>query len=53
MNRQTFDLQVETRLAPTLEPGVAAILDNLPAHKSLKAEAIARERGAEMLFPPP
>jgi transposase len=53
INRQMFDLYVETQLAPTLEAGDVVILDNLPAHKSAKAEAILKERGAWFLFLPP
>jgi DDE superfamily endonuclease len=52
MNRIIFDTYIETQLAPTLEPGDAVILDNLPAHKSTVAEATIRERGAWMLFLP-
>lgn len=29
MNRETFDIYVETQLAPTLQPGDVVILDNL------------------------
>ncbi len=53
MNRAMFDLWVETQLAPTLEAGDVVILDNLAAHKSAKAEAILRKRGAWFLFLPP
>jgi len=38
MNRAIFDVYVETQLAPSLKPGDVVILDNLPAHKSPKAE---------------
>lgn len=53
MNREMFDLYVKTQLAPTLEPGDVVILDNLAVHKSEKAKAILRERGAWFLFLPP
>lgn len=53
MNRQIFDTYVETQLAPTLRPGDVVILDNLGSHKSPKAEAILKERGAWFLFLPP
>lgn len=53
MNREMFELHVETRLAPSLEPGDVVILDNLAAHESEKAKAILRERGAWFLFLPP
>lgn len=53
MNRQIFETWVETQLAPTLEPGDVVILDNLSSHKSEKAKAILRQRGAWFLFLPP
>ena len=53
MNRQIFETYVETQLAPTLQPGDVVILDNLASHKSGKAEAILKERGAWFLFLPP
>jgi transposase len=53
MNREIFDTYVETQLAPTLQPGDVVILDNLPSHKSAKAEAVLKQRGAWFLFLPP
>ena len=53
MNRRIFETYVETQLAPTLLAGDVVILDNLAAHKSPKAEAAIRARGAWMLFLPP
>jgi len=53
MNREMFDLYIETQLAPTLQKGDVVILDNLGAHKSEKARAALRERGAWFLFLPP
>lgn len=53
MNRQMFELYVETQLAPTLQKGDVVILDNLAAHKSAKATAILNKRGAWFLFLPP
>jgi len=53
MNRQIFDTYVETQLAPALHPGDVVILDNLPSHKSAKAEALLKQRGAWFLFLPP
>lgn len=53
MNRAIFEAYVETQLAPTLEPGDVVILDNLACHKSEKAKAILKERGAWFLFLPP
>lgn len=52
MDRQAFNLYVETQLAPTLAPGDVVILDNLSVHKSAKAEAAVRARGAWLLFLP-
>jgi transposase len=52
MDRQAFDHYVETQLAPTLERGDIVILDNLSVHKSAKAQAAVRARGAWMLFLP-
>lgn len=53
MNRRIFETYVETQLAPTLAPGDVVILDNLSSHKSEKASAIIKERGAWFLFLPP
>ena len=53
MNRAIFDVYIETQLAPTLKPGDVVILDNLSSHKSSKAEAILKQRGAWFLFLPP
>jgi len=51
--RESFDVYIETQLAPLLQPGDIVILDNLAAHKSAKAQAILKEKGAWMLFLPP
>lgn len=53
MNRAIFEVYVETQLAPTLKPGDVVILDNLASHKSDKAQALLKERGAWFLFLPP
>jgi transposase len=53
MNRQIFETYVETQLAPTLQKGDIVIMDNLPAHKSQRAERAIRDRGAWILFLPP
>lgn len=53
MNRAIFEAYIETQLAPTLKPGDIVILDNLSSHKSEKAQAILKERGAWFLFLPP
>jgi transposase len=52
MDRQAFDIYIETQLAPTLAPGDVVILDNLSVHKSAHAEAVVRARGAWILFLP-
>ena len=53
MNRVLFETYVETQLAPTLQPGDVVILDNLSSHKSEKAAALLKQRGAWFLFLPP
>jgi transposase len=52
MDREAFDAYIATQLAPTLQRGDVVILDNLSVHKSAKAEAAIRARGAWMLFLP-
>jgi transposase len=53
INREFFDLYVETQLAPTLQKGDVVILDNLATHRSPKAAAILKDIGAWFLFLPP
>ena len=53
MNRDFFDLYVETQLAPTLHKGDVVILDTLATHRSPKAAAILKDIGAWFLFLPP
>ena len=53
MNRKIFEAYVETQLAPTLKKGDMVILDNLSSHKSEKAAAILKARGAWFLYLPP
>jgi transposase len=53
MDRAVFDTYVEHILAPTLGKGDVVILDNLAVHKSAKAAAILKQRGAWFLFLPP
>jgi transposase len=53
MDRIAFDIWVETQLAPTLTKGDIVILDNLAVHKSAKAAAVLKEKGAWFLFLPP
>lgn len=53
MNRAAFETYIETQLAPIVKPGDVVILDNLASHKSEKAAAILKDRGAWFLFLPP
>lgn len=53
MTREMFDTYVETQLAPAPGAGDMVILDNLAAHKSEKAKAALRRRGAWFRFSPP
>ena len=52
MDKDVFDLYVESILAPTLTPGEVVGLDNLPAHKSTTAKEILRDIGTWFLFLP-
>jgi len=52
MNRELFDLYVETQLAPTLHKGNVVILDNLATHRSPKAAEILKDFGAWFVFLP-
>lgn len=52
ITRAAFEAYVETQLAPTLNRGDVVVLDNLAAHKSPKAAACLKERGAWFLFLP-
>ena len=52
IDRDAFDLYIETQLAPTLSKGDVVIIDNLNVHKSPKAVEALRERGAWFLFLP-
>ena len=52
MNKQTFEVYVETQLAPTLKPGDVVILDNLSSHKSAKAAQFLKNQGSWFLFLP-
>ncbi|MET3439179.1 hypothetical protein [Sphingomonas sp. 1185] len=46
MTKEIFEAYVETQIAPAIEHGDVVIPDNLPAHKSEKAKALLRGRGA-------
>lgn len=53
MNREMFELYIETQLVPTLQPGDVISLDNLSFHKSPEAAEAMRAIGAWFLFLPP
>ena len=53
MNKATFEVYIETQLAPTLNKGDVVILDNLSSHKSAKAAQILKDIGCWFLFLPP
>ena len=53
INRELFDLYIETQLAPTLQPGDVIILDNLSSHKSPNAARMLKDVGAWFLPLPP
>lgn len=42
IDREAFNIYIETQLAPTLPPGDGVILDNLSVHKSAKTAVRAR-----------
>lgn len=52
IDRDAFNVYVETQLAPTLRRGDVVILDNLSVHKSAKAARTLQEEGAWFLFLP-
>ena len=52
MDAAAFETWVETQLAPGLRKGDVVILDNLSVHRSPRAAAILREKGAWFLFLP-
>ena len=53
MNRDAFDAYIEQNLIPTLRAGDIVILDNLPSHKSERAQKALEKIGCTMLFLPP
>lgn len=52
MDREAFNLYIETQLAPTLQPGEVVILDNLNVHKSATAQALLKAQKNWLLFLP-
>jgi len=53
MCRTSFDFYIQTPLAAIFVKGDGVILDNLAAHKSVKAKELLHDKGAWMLFLPP
>ncbi|MCA3445164.1 MAG: transposase [Rhodobacter sp.] len=53
INRELFDLCIETQLAPTQHKGEVVILDNLATLRRPKAAAILKDIGAWFPFLPP
>lgn len=52
IDREAFNLYIETQLAPTLQRGDVVILDNLSVHKSAPAAQLLKAKGAWFLFLP-
>jgi len=50
---QTFLTFLSDGLVPHLQPGHVVVLDNLPAHKSPKVDALIESAGARVLRLPP
>jgi transposase len=53
INRDSFEVWVETQLLAGLKPGDIVVLDNLSSHKSQKARAAIKAKGAHLFFLPP
>ena len=53
MNRRTFEVYVETQLAPTLSRDDIVIMDNLSPHKGPRVTELIQDCGAWPLFLPP
>ena len=52
ITRLSFEVYIETQLAPTLHKGDVVILDNLAVHKSERAAECLKRHGAWFLFLP-
>ena len=50
--KAVFEAYVEGVLAPSLSPGQAVVMDNLPAHKGERVRELVEGRGCEVLFLP-
>ena len=53
VNAETFAGYVEHCLAPALEPGDILIMDNLPAHKSMRITQAVENAGCTLAYLPP
>jgi transposase len=51
-DRGVFEAYVEHALAPTLEAGQMVLMDNLPAHKSVRVRELIEEQGCELIYLP-
>ena len=49
LNGSSFDVWIETQLAPVLAPGTVVILDNLSVHRSPRTAEILKARGCWFL----
>lgn len=50
---EVFAAYLDQVLGPTLRPGDAVVLDNLPAHKVAGLAEVVEARGARLLYLPP
>ena len=53
MNGNVFLAYIEQVLVPTLSPGDAVVMDNLPAHKAAGVQDAIEAAGATLLYLPP
>lgn len=53
INGECFQAYTEQQLAPVLEPGDIAIMDNLGSHKGKAVRQVIQRTGARLLFLPP
>lgn len=53
LDREAFDTDIETQLAPALKPRTVVVLDNLATHKGPRAAQALKARGCRLLFLPP
>ena len=53
VDQATFVAYLEHQLAPTLQPGQLVLVDNLSAHKSVRAQEIVAACGCRLVYLPP